>query len=138
MKIIVEHIIEKIVEKVIVPKFIEKILPGGRQFQMLGRHSEGASPAPAEDIEEVEEYYEVEQEEMAWEARRPNSSMKLKRQYISEEYAVKMTLVQSILDNFGSTFWTKRDNAFRKRWTFVQLWANPPWSTRQGCSQAYL
>jgi len=118
---------------------------------MLGRHLESVNPTPAgpageEDEFDEEEYFELDQEERSWLPRRPSSSKKMMRQVISEEYAVKIQLVHSIIDDFGfkyedvhqcfasrknhrfPSFWTREDNAFRKRWTWLQLWANPPWS----------
>ena len=86
-----------------------------------------------------DEYFEVEHEEDAWEPRRS-------ARFLTEEYAVKMHFVRQILgelqlkeedmwEAFASHqnhrlpgYWTKEDNSFRKSWTNVQLWCNPPYS----------
>ena len=96
--------------------------------------------------EEALEFFQVEDPE-GWELRRSSTSKeKVRRQFLSEEYAVRMEYVDSILWEFDlnwdemqeafaskenhrfTSYWTKSQNSFMKTWTDIQIWANPPFS----------
>ena len=96
--------------------------------------------------EEDLEFFEVEDPEGLELHRSTTSNVKIKRQFISEEYAVRMCYVDQVLWEFEllgeevqeafashlnhrfASYWTKEDNSFRKVWTHTQLWINAPFT----------
>ena len=121
--------------EVVKKKSLMQDLPSN-QMLLEERHLEG----------DQEEYLELEDPEDQWKAPVARSLAKAKRQWLSEEYAVKMKYVDQVLWEFNlqydelqeafassvnhrfASFWTKSQNSFSKSWTQTQIWANPPFT----------
>jgi hypothetical protein len=112
------------------------------------RSKEPREEEVVEDSEEytTDDYLEEDEVHHSYESRQPTSGVRLKRKFMSEEYAVKHEWLEDCFQHWNfqkddfvecfasrqnhrlAAYWTRSQNSFSKDWSQYNLYCNPPFS----------